>query len=109
MLPNPDIPDQEKVSSLSEALKKITQVTVKALAQSIAAVKTPQAMVTESEFIEELLINCDRTLFAQLRDHIISIKTQAEMPDMDLACDECQHPYKQTLTLDMSSFFAPAS
>jgi hypothetical protein len=109
MLPDPDIPDQEKVSSLSDALKKITQVTVRALAQSIAAVKTPQAMVTESAYIEELLINCDRALFAQLRDHIISIKTQAEMPDMSLVCDECQHSYKQSLTLDMSSFFAPAS
>lgn len=109
MLPDPDIPDQEKVSNLSEALKKITQVTVKALAQSIAAVKTPQALVTENEYIEELLINCDRALFTQLRDHIINIKTQAEMPDMELICDECQHPYTQSLTLDMSSFFAPAS
>jgi hypothetical protein len=109
MLPDPDMPEREKIGNLSEALKRITQVTVKALAQSIAAVRTPQAMVTETAFIEELMLNCDRALFARLRDHIIDIKSQAEMPDLDIKCDECENEYKQSLTLDMSSFFAPAS
>ena len=109
MLPDPDMPEREKIGNLSEALKRITQVTVKALAQSIAAVRTPQAMVTETAFIEELMLNCDRALFARLRDHIIEIKSQAEMPDLDVVCDECANEYKQSLTLDMSSFFAPAS
>jgi hypothetical protein len=94
---------------LSAALKRITEITVRALAQSIAVVKTPQALVSEPEYIEELLNNCDRDLFGRIRDHIVDLKSQSEMQAMQLTCPECAHEYQQAVTLDMSSFFAPAS
>lgn len=109
MLPDTEVPDPEKVNALSGALKRITEITIKALAQSIAAVKTPQALVSETEYIEELMKNCDRTLFARVRDEIVNLKEQAEMQPMSLTCPECQNEYQQTITLDMSSFFEPAS
>ena len=84
MLPDSDIPDASKVSELGAALKRITEITVKALAQSIAVVKTPQAMVSESEYIEEFLKNCDRELFNRVRDHIVELKSGAEMQPMML-------------------------
>lgn len=109
MLPDTDVPDPEKVNALSGALKRITEITVKALAQSIAAVKTPQALVSEPEYIEELLKNCDRTLFVRVRDEIVNLKEEAEMQPMSLTCPECKNEYEQVITLDMSSFFEPAS
>jgi hypothetical protein len=109
LLPDSEVADAEKMTALSAALKRITEITVRALAQSIAAVKTPQALVSESEYIEELLNNCDRDLFNRIRDHIVELKAQAEMPAMQLICPECKNEYEQTITLDMSSFFAPAS
>lgn len=109
MLPDSEIPDSDKMSALGAALKRITEITVQALAQSIALVKTPQALVGESEYIEELLKNCDRDLFNRIRDHIVELKAQAEMPAMTLSCPECQHTYEQAITLDMSSFFEHAS
>jgi hypothetical protein len=109
MLPDSDVPDNDKMSALGTALKRITEITVQALAQSVAAVKTPQALVSESEYIEELLKNCDRVLFNRIRDHIVELKLQAEMPPMNLTCPECANAYEQAITLDMSSFFEPAS
>jgi hypothetical protein len=109
VLPDTDVPDTEKMSALSAALKRVTEITVKALAQSISAVKTPQSMVTEPEYIEELLKNCDRTLFNKIRDHIIDIKSSGELQPINITCPECKHEYEQTVTLDMSSFFGPAS
>lgn len=109
VLPDGEIPDAEKMNALSAALKRITEITVKALAQSISAVKTPQALVSEPEYIEELLNNCDRDLFNRIKDHIIELKSQSEMPPMTLTCPECKNQYEQTITLDMSSFFEPAS
>jgi hypothetical protein len=109
MLPDTKFEDTEKMNALTAALKKITDITVTALAQSIATVKTPTAMVSEPEYIEDFLKNCDRNLFTQIRDHIIKLKTQAEMQPMKLACDECSHEYEQLVSLDMSNFFAPAS
>lgn len=109
MLPDSGIPDAEKMTALSNALKKITDITVVALAQSIAAVKTPQALVSEPEFIEEMLKNCGSKLFNQIRDFILDLKASSEMQPLKLVCSECAHNYEQSITLDMASFFAYAS
>jgi hypothetical protein len=106
MLPDAEVEDQEKMNALSSALRRITDITVKALSQSIAAIRTPTVLVSESEFVEEFLKNSERVLFNRIRDHIISLKEQSEMQPIDLICPECKHEYKQAITLDMSSFFA---
>jgi hypothetical protein len=109
MLPDEGVGEDVKMQALSVALKQITESTIKALSQSIAAIKTPTAFVNEPEFIEDLLSNCDRVLFNKIRDHIIDIKAKAELQPLKLTCPECNHGYDQSVTLDMSSFFAPAS
>jgi hypothetical protein len=109
LLPNTEVPDAEKMSALSGALKKITEITVRALSQSIGAVKTPTALVSEPEYIEEMLKQCDRQLFNAIRDHIINIKGEAEIQPLKFKCVKCSHDYDQQITLDMTSFFADAS
>jgi hypothetical protein len=109
MLPTAEVSENDKMTAMSAALLKITKITITALAQSVALVKTPTAMVAEPEFIEEMLNNCDRALFNEIRDQIGALKDQAEIKPLHLICDECNHEYDQLLTLDMSSFFAPAS
>lgn len=101
--------EDSKIKAISDALNKLTNITVQALSQSIATIKTPSAFVTESEYIEDFLKNCDRNLFDQIRDHIINVRANAEMKPFDLTCPECRHQYKQNITLDMTSFFGPAS
>jgi hypothetical protein len=104
-----EMSDEDKSKTVSQALKKITEITVKAMAQSIAAVKTPTALVTEREFIDDLLKNCNRTLFTKLRDHILKLKSDTEIQPLDIKCTECTHEYKQSVTLDVSNFFGDAS
>jgi len=111
IMPDSEIPDADKIASISDALKKITEITIEALCQSIAVVKTPSAMVTEPEFIRELMQNCDRKVFNSIRDHIVKLKTSSELQPLGMKCPEaeCQHDYEQGMTLDMTSFFAVAS
>jgi hypothetical protein len=109
VLPSADMPEEQRMSALSAALMKITEITIHAIAQSIASVKTPNALVSEPEFIEDMLKNCDRRLFAKIRDHIINVKSDAEIQPMTLQCSGCAKEYQQTVTLDMTSFFADAS
>ena len=109
VLPDNEIPNAQKVSAIGEALKKITEITVNALAKSISSVKTPDAFVNEPEFIAEMLQNCDRQLFNKIRDHIITIKNEAEIQPIDIKCQHCGHGYQQPITLDMTSFFEAAS
>jgi hypothetical protein len=108
-IPTTDAPDDDKITALSSALKKITDITVSALSQSIAAVKTPTALVTEQKYINDFLHNCDKNLFNQIRDRIVKLKSASEMQPLKMSCPKCAHEYEQTVTLDMSSFFEPAS
>lgn len=109
MLPDTGVPDSNKMTALSAALKNLTDITVRALAQSISSVRTPGALVVEPEFILEMLNNCDRNLFNKIRDHIIDIKSVAEIKPIHLECPHCKNKYEQPFSLDMSSFFEAAS
>ena len=109
VLPDSDMPDTDKMTAMSAALVKITHITIDTLSQSVAAVKTPDGLVSEPEFIEEMLKNCNRRLFAQIRDHIINVKSQAEIQPIKLKCSACEKEYQQAVTLDMTSFFEDAS
>lgn len=101
--------DNESIKQLSDVLKKINGITTRALAQSIAMVKTPTAQVTEFEHIQEWLNNCDRKIFGKIRDHIIENKRQSELQPMKLKCENCSHEYEQPFTLNMTDFFEDAS
>jgi bacterioferritin-associated ferredoxin len=104
-----ELPAEERMTRLGEVLKKITGVTIHALAASISAVRTPTAVVTETEHIAEWLANSDRTVFAQVRDHIIEEKQVSEIKPLKITCGACSHQYEQMFTLDMSNFFVDAS
>ena len=101
--------DPKQMSAVSDALLKMTEMTVTALAQSILTIKTPTAMVNEPVFIAEFMKNCDRAIFNRIQDYVIERKGQAEMQPLRIACSECKHEYQQNITLDMTNFFELAS
>lgn len=108
-LTSSEVDEAAKSHQLGEMLKKITQVTIQALAKSIGLIKTPTARVTELEHIQEWLANCDRQLFAAVRDSIIKAKQSSEIPPLDLQCRECSHKFSQVFTMNMTDFFEDAS
>lgn len=109
ILEGDDTADEAKLRQLGEIIKKITQVSTRALAQNIACVLTPTAQVTEYAHIGEWLSNCDRATYSRVRDHIIETKSRGELQPLHLKCNNCGHEYDQNFTLDMSNFFADAS
>lgn len=104
-----DMADTAKVQQIGEVLKKINTITTKALAQSVALVKTPTAQVTEFEHIAEWLSNCDRKTFGTIRDYIIETKKTSELRPINIKCRECGNEYEQPFTLNMTDFFGDAS
>lgn len=108
-IPDSDLSDEEKVRRMTEVMKDITQLTVVALTNSIAHIRTPDAMVTDSGQIHEFLTNCDRTLFARVRDHVIDTRKRSDLRPVNIKCTNCSNEYEQGINLDMANFFAPAS
>lgn len=109
MIPDSEMSDEEKVERLNQVLRKITDITVDAIKWSVAAIRTPEALVTEPVHIQEFFRNCDRKLFTEVRDHIIALRESTDLKPLSIKCSECETEYLQPLTLDMSSFFAAAS
>jgi bacterioferritin-associated ferredoxin len=109
MIQESDMPEEKKIEELNKILARITQLTIEALKYSIHSIQTPQAVVTEPEFIDEFLTQCDRNLFTQIRDHIVSMRDVSEFKPIDLKCENCGNEYKQNIQLDQSNFFGNAS
>lgn len=109
MLQDSAVTEQEKMKVLGTMLTKITDVTVAAVSQNIAMIRTPQTQVTDPAHIAEWLANCDRKIFNRIRDHVIEGKKMSEIKPLEIECSECSHKYQQVYTLDMSNFFADAS
>ena len=108
-IPSSNLSDEEKMHALTDALKRITELTISALKWSIGSIRTPQAIVTEPEYIEEFLNNCDRSLFTQIRDRVVELRIVSELRPLKIKCSNCTHEYEQAFTLDMASFFETAS
>jgi hypothetical protein len=108
-LASQDLDDQVRLEKLKEIMATINELTIKTVAHSIGAIKSPTAMVTEHEFILDYLHNCDSKIFNQLKDHIIQQRELSEIKPLDLTCSSCKHQYKQPFTLDMASFFGSNS
>jgi hypothetical protein len=100
-----DMDTEQRLAMLSESFKKITALTVRAIAVSISSIQTPDALVTEPEFILEFLNNCEKDIFQQIRDHAIALRQAGEIKPLDITCGECSHKYTQDFSLDMSNFF----
>ena len=109
VIPDSTVSEADKMTALTTAFKQLTEITVQSLALSITVIKTPTAQVREPAFIEEFLKNCDRDLFNQIRDHVMRLRELSELQPLRLTCTSCSNQYEQALTLDMTSFFAPAS
>jgi hypothetical protein len=109
MLPSSDLNEEEKLRQLNAALVRITELTMDVIAESIAAIRTPNAIVTDPAQIVEFLNNCDRRVFNAIRDHVVELRRQSDLEPIHIECSECDHKYEQPMNLDVSSFFEPAS
>jgi hypothetical protein len=109
VLPDTEMPEEEKIRRLQAAIKQLTELTVVTLADCISMIKTDSAMVTEKSHIAEFLRNCDGRIFSQIREHITALREQADIKPISLECPECKHQYQQPFSLDQSNFFVGAS
>lgn len=106
---NSELPEAEQTKLLDQALKEITKLTVDVLVANISAIRTPNALVSETEFIQEFIENCDRKLFAMIRDHAVNVREKSDLPPLNVKCSNCEHEYQQPIMLDATNFFEPAS
>ena len=105
LLHDADINEEEKLKLVTEAFKKVSHLTLKAVRQGIHYIQTPDSTVSEPQYIDEFLHNCEKNIFDAVRDHIMQLRSNAELKPLSITCRNCGHEYKQPFTLDMTNFF----
>jgi hypothetical protein len=104
-----EVTEKDKVTRLNEMMKKIVEITVRALAQSISEIRVGPTTVTDPIHIEEYLKNCERSVYDQIKDRALSLRADSELQPLHISCPSCQFKYDQEFTLDMARFFVSAS
>jgi len=88
-----------------EALRRVTQLTIKLLTGAIEYIETPTTRVTEKEYITDFLNNCDKNMYIGIRDYNAELKSTSEIKPLKIKCVHCNHNYEQPFTLNTSDFF----
>jgi hypothetical protein len=101
--------DQEKLDRFGESFVKLTEMTVDIVAGCISSIKTPQAEVTDQNMIQEFINNAPKEIFNQIVEHVEKMKSDIDLKAQDVECGSCKTPYKITLNIDQSNFFAVRS
>jgi len=104
-LPTSDMPEAEKIEALRQAFVNVSVLTLNAIADSIAMIKSGDDVVVDKEHIKEYLQNCDNKAFDKIRKKIESIKESQEIKPLHIVCADCKHEYDTPFTLNVANFF----
>lgn len=97
--------DDKKNKKGQEALKRVTELTMKILSEAIEYVDTPTSRVINKNHILDFLHNCDKNMYISIRDYNADLKAKSELPELNIDCPECKHRYNQPFTLNAADFF----
>jgi len=96
---------EEKQRLTQKAVRDITEATMKIIANTIEYIETPTITVTERQFIDDFLHNCDGSVYVAIRDHNAQLKNSTELKPLEIKCTNCTHQYQQPYTLNAADFF----
>ncbi len=96
---------EEKTKKSKQALKEITETTIKIISTTIQYIKTPAAFVDNQEYILDFLRNCDKHTYEKIKEHNAMLKKDSEVKPLKVKCIHCNHEYEQPFTLNVSDFF----
>ena len=104
-----ELTEADRLSRMNTVMKSLVEVTVKTISHSITEIRTPGAIVAEQKYIEEFILNCERSVFNSIKNHVIQLRANSELKPLEISCPSCKHQYQQIFTLDMANFFVDAS
>lgn len=103
-----DIADDEKKRLFDESFRRITDLNVEVIIDSIDNIFVDGQLVNDSSMIKEFLDNCSRQTYQEIKNKIQSLAEKNSVKPIELTCasEECGKPYTSPLEFDNSNFFA---
>lgn len=106
------VPDEEKLARFSDSFKKLTDLTMTVISNSIACIKVGDHEVDNREHIAEFLANADKDFYNTVHEHLEAQKEKFQIKPMTVkSSDEdiengAPESYEIPITFDQSNFFA---
>lgn len=108
---NKEIPESKKLETFNESFKKLTELTIYTLENSIHQIKAGDEVVTDPKFIKEFVANTDKTMFEAVTQHIeiqrnkFSIKPMTVQATEEEIAQGVPETFQVPVTFDQSNFF----
>ena len=109
------VSDEKKLEIVNQSFNKMTDITLTLMANSIYAIKTPETVVDDPEFIREFLENADKEVVQKVQNHITKLKTINSLQPLKMESTpeliEMGAPavYELPISFDNSDFFGQGS
>lgn len=97
--------NDERLKISSQTMLRLNELSMLLITEAVESISTPSVIVTEKEHIIDFLRNCDKNTFDILKNTAVSLRESSQLKPLNVKCVHCQHPYDQTLTLNVSDFF----
>jgi len=105
------IPDDKKLAAFSNSFRKLTELTIDLVVNSVACIDTSEGKVTNKAHIREFFGNADSTTFDKILKHLENMrdssrikpfKVKSTPEDIEAGAPE---EYEIPITFDQSNFF----
>ena len=105
------IPDDKKLAAFSASFKKLTDLTIDLVVNSVACIDTVEGKVTDKAHIKEFFSNADSSTFDKILKHLEKMrddsrikpfKVRSSPEDIEAGAPE---EYEIPITFDQSNFF----
>lgn len=112
---NEEISDEQKLEVFNKSFSTMTDITVRLIADSIYAIKTPETVVEDPKFILEFVQNADKDVFEKINARINELKLQNGLQPMKIQATPEQielgapEEYEVPIGFDNASFFGNGS
>lgn len=106
-LKDANLTEDDKTKIITDALKKLTEITVNRLHEFIDYIIIDDGTkIDNREFIKEFVANADRDTFNIINKATQEKSSEYKLPDVTTACTSCGHDNTRALIFEPSTFFA---
>jgi hypothetical protein len=106
-----NIPDEQKLSAFSASFRKLTELTIDLVVNSIVCIDTTDGKVTDKKHIKDFFENADRSTFEKILKHLEKMRDESKIKPLTVRATPeeiaagAPEEYEIPITFDQSNFF----
>jgi hypothetical protein len=100
-----DLEDAERQKTIDKIYLDLSDLQLQLFLTVISSIQIPDMVVSEKDFIEEYLRNCERDQYNLIKSKLEENKETWAIPKQKIQCSNCKTEDEMQVVLDQSNFF----